>query len=250
MSATILITGGTGVLGSRVVPLLQDKGYALRVLSRHTRDSTDGVEYVACDLLKDEGIDRAVAGVEIILHLAGSTKGDDVATRNLVAAAQRAGVRHMVYISVIGADKVPLAWFRSKRGAEQAIVDSGIEWTILRAAQFHELTLKTIAMMAKMPIVPAPGVRMQPVDSGDVAARIAELTLAAPAGLVADIAGPTEYAMADLIRGYLHATGKRRPILSFGMPGKAGKAYRAGDNLALADATIGHGTWEDFLATH
>lgn len=160
---------------------------SVRVLSRHAREAADGVEYVTVDLLKGEGLEAASAGVDTVLHLAGGPKGDDIATRNLVRAAKSAGVRHLVYISVIGADRVPLAWLRSKLDAERAIAESGVPWTTLRAAQFHELTLKMTRTMAKLPVVPVPGgLRLQPVDARDVAARLAELTLGSPAGLVPD----------------------------------------------------------------
>jgi uncharacterized protein YbjT (DUF2867 family) len=247
--STILVTGGTGTLGSLVVPLLRETGRDVRVLSRHAREAADGVEYVAVDLLKGEGLEAASAGVDTVLHLAGGPKGDDIATRNLVRAARSAGVRHLVYISVIGADRVPLAWLRSKLDAERAIAESGVPWTTLRAAQFHELTLKMVRTMAKMPVFPVPGgLRLQPVDARDVAARIAELALGSPAGLVPDLAGPKVYGLGDLARGYLKAHGKRRPMMPVRIPGKAGRAYRAGDNLTLDGAEIGKRTWEDFLA--
>ncbi|WP_369247512.1 SDR family oxidoreductase [Streptomyces sp. R41] len=247
--STILVTGGTGTLGSLVVPLLREAGRDVRVLSRHARAAVGGVEYVAVDLLKGEGLEAALAGVDTVLHLAGGPKGDDIATRNLVRAAKSAGVRHLVYISVIGADRVPLAWLRSKLDAERAIAESGVPWTTLRAAQFHELTLKMVRTMAKMPVFPVPGgLRLQPVDARDVAARIAELTLGSPAGLVPDLAGPKVYGLDDLARGYLKARGKRRPMMPIRIPGKAGRAYRAGDNLTLDGAEIGKRTWEDFLA--
>lgn len=139
MTSPILVTGGTGTLGRLVTPLLRDAGRTVRVLSRHSHEPADGIEYVACDLLEGEGIETAVNGAETILHLAGGPKGDDEATRNLVRAASRAGVAHLVYISVIGADRVPLGYFRSKLGAERAVADSGLPWTTLRAAQFHDL---------------------------------------------------------------------------------------------------------------
>ncbi|MFI6491432.1 SDR family oxidoreductase [Streptomyces sp. NPDC050564] len=247
--STILVTGGTGTLGSLVVPLLREAGRDVRVLSRHAREVADGVEYVAVDLLKGEGLEAASAGVDTVLHLAGGPKGDDIATRNLVRAARSAGVRHLVYISVIGADRVPLAWLRSKLDAERAIAESGVPWTTLRAAQFNELTLKMVRTMAKMPVFPVPGgLRLQPVDARDVAARIAELALGSPAGLVPDLAGPKVYGLGDLARGYLEAHGKRRPMMPVRIPGKAGRAYRAGDNLTLDGAEIGKRTWEDFLA--
>ncbi|CAM3391305.1 SDR family oxidoreductase [Kibdelosporangium persicum] len=241
----ILLTGGTGTLGRHVTPLLLEAGQKVRILSRNAQPAQDGVEYVTGDLLAGTGITEALDGVSTILHLAGSTKGDDIATRNLMAAAK--DVQHVVFISVIGADRVPLAWLRSQLDAEQAIRDSGVPWTILRAAQFHDLVLKMVTAMAKLPVVPAPGMRLQPVDARDVAARLVELTLGQPAGLVPELAGPREYEMRELITGYLGAAGKRRPKLPVRIPGKAGKAYRAGDNLTL-DGPRGTRTWEDFLA--
>ena len=249
MTSSILLTGGTGTLGRLVTPLLRDAGCEMRVLSRHSHESGDGIEYVTGDLLEGEGIEPAVDGAEIILHVAGGPKGDDEATRNLVRAASRAGVRHLVYISVIGADRVPLGYFRSKLGAERAVADSGLPWTTLRAAQFHDLVLTLAQKMAKLPVIPIPGgLRFQPVDAREVAARLVELTLDKPAGLVPDLAGPKVYEMADLIRGYLRARGKRRLMMPVRIPGEAGRAYRAGENLSLEGAAVGKRTWEDFLA--
>ena len=249
MSAPILVTGGTGTLGSHVVPLLRAAGRDVRVLSRHPRESGNGIEYVAGDLLDGEGIDRAVAGVSTLLHLAGGPKGDDVATRNLVRAAAGAEVRHLVYISVIGADTVPLGYFRAKLGAERAVAGSGLPWTVLRAAQFHDLVLTVAEKMAKLPVVPVPGgLRFQPVDSREVAARLVDLALGRPVGRVADLAGPQVYGMGELVGSYLQARGKRRPMMPVRMPGKAGRAYRAGVNLSLAGADIGSRRWEEFLA--
>ncbi|KJY41555.1 NmrA family transcriptional regulator [Streptomyces sp. NRRL B-1568] len=249
-TAPVLVTGGTGTLGRHVVPLLQDADRTVRVLSRRGGASTDaGVEHVTADLLKGEGLDAALDGVATVLHLAGGPKGDDEATRNLVPAAQRAGVEHLVYISVIGADKLPLGYFRAKLGAEQAVAESGIPWTTLRAAQFHDLALTVVEKMAKLPVVPAPGgLRWQPVDAREVAARLVELALGQPAGLVPDLAGPRVYGLGDLSRGYLQARGKHRLMLPVRMPGKVGRAYRAGENLALDGASLGQRTWEDFLA--
>ncbi|WP_327289524.1 SDR family oxidoreductase [Streptomyces sp. NBC_01198] len=246
----ILLTGGTGTLGRHVLPMLRDAGRSVRVLSRRSRESADdGVEYVTGDLHEDTGADAAVAGVHTVLHLAGAAKGDDETTRNLVRAAAGAGVRHLVCISVIGADTVPLGYLRAKLGAERAVIDSGLPWTILRAAQFHDLALTMAKGMTRLPVVPVPsGLRLQPVDVRDVAARLTELALGLPAGRVPDLAGPTVYPMADLLRGYLTASAKRRPLVPFPLPGKAGRAYRSGANLTLEGADTGRRTWEDFLA--
>jgi nucleoside-diphosphate-sugar epimerase len=95
MTSPILVTGGTGTLGRLVVRFLRDAGREVRVLSRHGREPGDGIEYVACDLLKGEGTEAVVDGAEIIVHLAGGPKGDEEAPRNLMRAASRAGVRHL-----------------------------------------------------------------------------------------------------------------------------------------------------------
>jgi len=246
---TMLVTGGTGTLGRQVVPLVQAAGWKVRVLSRHAQDRGDGVEYVAADLLQGEGIDAAVDGVEVVMHLAGGPKGDDIGTRNLVQAAERAGVKHLVHISVTAVDQLPLTYFKSKLGAEQAVRESSVPWTVLRAAQFHDFALKSVQVMAKLPVLPVPGgLRFQPVDARDVAERLVELALGEPAGLVPDLVGPKVYTLGELARDYLKATGKRRLSLPVRVPGKAGKVYRAGGNLTLSGADVGTRTWEDFLA--
>jgi uncharacterized protein YbjT (DUF2867 family) len=212
---------------------------------------------VTGDLLKDEGIEAAVDGAGIIVHCAGGPKGDDDATRNLVRAASRAGSPHLVYISVVGANRIPqdsgidrtmFGYFGSKLAAEQVVAGSGLPWTTLRAAQFHDLVLKVAQVMTKLPVMPVPsGFRFQPVDSDEVAARLVELALGTPAGLLPDMAGPRVYGLADLLRTYLRASGKRRLVLPVPLPGKAARALRDGANLA-PDRAVGHRTWEDFLA--
>lgn len=248
MTKPILVTGGTGTLGQHVVPRLLDAGRDVRVLSRTQRDASEGVHYVVGDLLDDTGIEAAVEGVETVLHLAGGPKGDDQATDALVRAGTRAGIEHLVLISVIASDQIPLGYFRAKAAAEQAVLKSEIPHSILRAAQFHDLTLAVAQKMGAMPVVPAPGgLRWQPVDSREVASRLVELALGNPAGRVADLAGPEVFTLADLTRGYLAARGKRRPFLPVRIPGKAGRAYRAGANLNLATAARGTRTWEEHL---
>lgn len=245
---TMLVTGGTGTLGRQVVPLVQAAGWRVRVLTRHAHDRGDGVEYVAADLQQGEGLDTALDDVEVVVHLAGGPKGDDVGTRNLVQAAERVGVKHLVHISVTAVDQLSFTYFKSKLGAEQAVRASSVPWTVVRAAQFHDFALKTVQAMTKLPVLPDPGgLRFQPVDARDVAERLVELALGEPAGLVPDLVGPKVYSLGELARDYLKATGKRRLSLPVRVPGKAGKVYRAGGNLTLDGADSGTRTWEAFL---
>ena len=257
MTAPILVTGGTGTLGRQVVKLLREAGRDVRVLSRTANQAAPGITYATGDVTTGEGLDAAVAGIETIVHCAGSAKGDEDKARNLVSAAARAGVRHLVYISVVGADRLPVVsgidramygYFAAKLAAERVIEESGIPYTILRATQFHDFVLTVLEQMAKIPVMATwGGARFQPVDAGEVAARLAELALGEPAGLVPDIAGPRVYRMEDMARDYLRATGKRRWVVPVKAPGKAAAAYRAGANLA-PDHAVGRRTWEEFLA--
>jgi uncharacterized protein YbjT (DUF2867 family) len=257
MTPPILLTGGTGTLGRQVVPRLHRAGHDLRILSRNRQEPAAGIEFVTGDLATGEGAEAAVAGVRTILHLAGSAKGDDIKTRNLVRAAARAGKPHLVYISVVGADRVPVVsaadramfgYIAAKLAAERIVEGSGLPWTTLRAAQFHDLMLLTVRGLTKLPVVPVPaGFKAQPVDAGEVAARLVELALGEPAGLVPDLAGPRVYGLDELVRGYLRATHRRRPLLTIRFPGGAARAMRAGANLA-PDRAVGRRTWEDFLA--
>lgn len=257
MRPTILITGGTGRLGRLVVSGLRDAGHDVRVLSRHSPASEAGIEYATCDLRTDEGIEAAVDGARTIVHLAGSVKGDEETTRNLVRAASRGGTQHLVYISVIGSDRVPVqsamdrmmfGYFASKLAAERVVADSGLPWTMLRATQFHDAFLTTAQGMAKLPVLTAPaGFQFQPIDEAEVAARLVELALGKPAGLVPEMAGPRVYAMADLLRAYLRVSGKHRLIVPVPMFGNAARAVRDGALLS-PDRAVGHRTWEDFLA--
>jgi uncharacterized protein YbjT (DUF2867 family) len=228
------------------------------MLTRSTRANADGIEYVVGDLQTGVGVDAAVAGVETIVHGAGSAKGDAAKAENLVAALKREGVaRHLLYLSVVGADTTPvvssldrstLGYFAQKRKAELWVAGSGIPFTTLRATQFHSFFVALVDIGLKLPFVPSfAGFRYQPVDVRDVAERLAELTLGKPEGLVDAIAGPRVYPMEDLLRDYLRAIGRRRLVVPMRIPGGAAKAQRAGANLALDHAT-GKRTWEEFIA--
>jgi uncharacterized protein YbjT (DUF2867 family) len=263
MPEEILVTGGTGNLGRLVVARLLEAGRPVRVLSRSASASASAtangtVSHVTGDLTTGEGVDAAVRGAGVIVHCAGSQKGDGEKAAALVRAARAGGGNpHVVYIGVVGADRVPVrsaidramfGYFESKLAAERVIAESGLPWSALRATQFHDLILTVMRGMSKLPIVPLPsGFRFQPVDAGDVAARLAELALGEPAGLVPDLAGPRIYPMRELLRSYLDATGKHRAAVPLHLPGGAARAYRDGANLA-PDRAVGTRTWEDFLA--
>jgi uncharacterized protein YbjT (DUF2867 family) len=240
---TILVTGGTGTLGRLVSERLRADGHEVRVLSRHSRP-------YAVDLREGgAGLDAAVAGVDTIVHCATTqTGGDEKAAGNLVAAARRAGVGHLVYISIVGVDRVPFPYYRTKLAVEKLIEESGLGWTVLRATQFHDLLVMLFRALGKLPVLLLPaGVRDQPVEVEEVAARLAELAVGAPAGRAEDMGGPEIRTFESLARTWLKSTGRRRAVLNVPLWGKAYREFRSGGHLAPEHA-VGKGTFEKYLA--
>ncbi|NUK06693.1 NAD(P)H-binding protein [Streptomyces lunaelactis] len=241
---SILVTGGTGTLGSRVSAKLREGGHEVRVLSRHS-------QAYAVDLRNGTGLDAAVEGVDAIVHCASAPRGgDDEAASRLLDAARRAEVPHLLYISIVGVDRLPLGYYVMKRKVERMIEEageSGPGWTILRTTQFHDLVLRMLAGAARLPVMPLPsGVSVQPIHTDEVAERLAELAVTGPAGRVEDMGGPEIRPLPDLARAYLRARGRRRPLLPVRLAGKAYAGYRAGDHLT-PERAVGKVTFEQFL---
>jgi uncharacterized protein YbjT (DUF2867 family) len=252
----VLVTGGAGTLGSLIVDRLRDRDHAVRVVSRRGSGPRDDVEYVAGDLDTGDGVADAVAGAHVVVHCAGSQKGDGEKARQLVTAARDAGVRHIVYISVAGADRVPVRsridhamfeYFAQKREGELAIERSGIPFTTLRATQFFTLVYPVAQSVAKLPIIPLPKrMHVQPVAAEEVADRLVALAEGEPAGYVPEFGGPRVHDAHELIRAYLRSVGRRRWIVSVGLPGKAAKAVLH-DAIVSTGSERGTATWEDYL---
>ena len=242
---SILVTGGTGRLGVPTAERLRAAGHDVRVLSRHEGDGR-----VVGDLRSGEGIREAVAGVETVVHLAtrnGVGSGEAPLMRTIVAASREAGVRHVVYVSIVGVDRIPLGYYRQKLESEQLLGASGLPHTILRATQFHELVVGVFTAQRFLPVVFAPKVSFQPIAGGDVAARIAELATAEPTGRVPDIGGPERLTALELARRWADAASVRRRIVPLSLPGKTFAAYAAGHNL-VPGVPYGTTTFAEFLA--
>ncbi|MFB9464032.1 SDR family oxidoreductase [Streptomyces cinereospinus] len=242
---TILVTGGTGTLGRHVTERLRADGHDVRVLSRHAQP-------YAVDLREGGGaLDAAVAGADTVVHCASTPRGgDEEAAAHLTAAARRAGVGHLVYISIVGVDLVPFGYYTTKHAVERLVEESGLGWTVLRTTQFHDFLVRLFDSLARPPVMPLPaGVRDQPIEVAEVAARLAELAAGGPAGRVADMGGPEVRTVESLARSYLRATGRRRAVVRVPLWGRAYRAFRAGGHLAPEHA-VGKGTFEEYLAVH
>jgi uncharacterized protein YbjT (DUF2867 family) len=158
--STVLVTGGTGLLGRHVVRRLVATGHTVRVLTRHAGASAPDAQPVTGDLSTGDGLDEAVAGVDGIVHAASDPRSpgpvDVEGTGALLAAARRGGSPHLVYVSIVGVDRIPLAYYRAKSVAEQLVEESGLPWTILRATQFHEFTADLLRGLTRPPIAVLP----------------------------------------------------------------------------------------------
>lgn len=248
VSDPVVVTGGTGTLGQLVVSRLREQGRRVQILTRHTGSDQAGVEYAAVDLRDPASFEWRLPEGSTVLHLAGDARHDEETTKNVATAAARAGVGHLVYISVTAADCVPIGYYRGKAAGERWIADCGAPWTTLRAAQFHNLVAGVLGGLTRSPLVPVPRrFRLQPVETAAVADRLVELVSAEPAGMINSLAGPQILTAPELVGAYLDATRKRRATFSLPLPGRAGRCYAAGDNLTL-DADTAGCTWQAFLS--
>ncbi|MBM7504657.1 SDR family oxidoreductase [Agromyces aurantiacus] len=243
-SAPVLVTGGTGTLGRAVVRLLAARGDDVRVLSRSGAPGT-----VRGDLETGEGVEAALDGVRAVLHLATTLRDDTGITQTLVRAADRSGRPRVLYSSIVGIDRIPLAYYAGKRASERIIAESRLRWTVLRTTQFHDFIETLFGVQRLSPIVFAPAFSFQPIAVEEVAQRLVELLDSDAAGMAPDIGGPQTRTARDLARAYLAARGSRRPTLPFRLPGTRFSAFASGANLVPGEP-YGRITFEQFLAAH
>lgn len=216
---SFLVTGGTSGPGRPLVQRLRELGHDVRVLSRRP-----GTGHVVGDIDKGVGLDAAVDGAEVVVHLASNRSKDIAGTERLLLAAKAAGVGHLVFLSIVGVDRIPYAYYRDKVANEQAIAASGLPFTILRATQFHSFPGEILAMLGGHLFLDLP---IQSIGVLDVAARLAELATVAPAGRVADIGGPEILQTRDILGRLQRADRAKRRVLFVRLPGKTVRAFRA-----------------------
>lgn len=249
----ILVTGGTGVLGSAIVRQLEERGAMVRVLSRRERPQRGQMEWARGDLTSGAGLEAAFAGVEVVVHSATSQKAkEDLAiTRRVLEAAKTAGARHALYISIVGIDTLGFFdYYAAKLEGEKLFAASGVPHSIQRATQFHDFVAFLLTMLGRTPVLMLPrGVTLQPVDPEAVAAPIAGAALGGAAGRLPDLAGPEVRSLEDLARAWLHAQGKRKRMVSLPMPLPVFRALGSGQ-LTSEDADRIGQTWEVWLEQH
>jgi uncharacterized protein YbjT (DUF2867 family) len=237
----VLVTGATGTLGVPTVERLRAAGHQVRALSRRR-----GPGLVTGDLLTGAGIRGAVDGAGAVLHLA-TGRNDVDAARTLVDTCRAAGTPHLVFISIVGVEDIPLGYYRQRVTIERLLVDSGVPHTIVRATQFHPFVERFFTVQRRVPLVLAPAFSLQPIAVAEVADRLVALASTAPAGRVPDIGGPAARPVPELARAWARAAGTRRPVVPVRLPGRVFGAYAAGHGLVPGPA-YGRTTFEEHLA--
>ncbi len=209
----VVVIGGTGLIGSKAVKLLQDAGHeAVAASSRNGINAYTG-----------EGLEAALTGADAVIDVSNMMSFDkDVITdffgtssRNLTSTEQAAGVRHHVALSIVNADKLMAnPYMAGKLAQEEAVVSSGQAYTIVRATQFHEFIETLAGAYAADGVVKVPDIDFQPIAASDVAAALVEAALGEPKNGTVDLAGPERAPFGSFIRAYLDAKGDRSPVIA------------------------------------
>lgn len=255
----VLVTGGTGTLGREVVRAVSAAGHRAVIMSRKPAPEAGAApRWATAHIVTGEGLNAAVADMDVVIHAASDPRGDPAAdeegTRRLAAAARAAGVRHLVYVSIVGIDRIPHPYYVRKLAAEKALAASGLPYSILRATQFHSfidfLLAKAAAYMPLVMPLPA-GYSVQPVAIEDVAARLLRALDDGPGGRLPDFGGPERLTARQAARIWQQVRGVHKPILPVPSLDAAARAFRRGYNTLEADTppeNRGGLSWHEWLA--
>ena len=252
----VLVTGGTGRLGSKVVKELTETGYSVRIMSRKWQPTNllSTTEWAQADIETGQGIADALAGIDVVIHAASSpfkhTRQIDVdGTRLLLEQARVAGVSHVSYISIVGIDRISYYYYRAKLAAEELIKNSGIPWSILRATQFHYLVDLFFQTATKMPLVTLlpTDLQCQSIAESEVASRLCQIAVAGPRGRLPDLGGPEVLTAGEMAHTWLMIRGMHRHVLPLHLPGKVAQGFRRGYNICPDQPVRGHITWAEWV---
>lgn len=209
----IVVIGGTGLIGSKLVTKLSEMGEEVLAASPQS-----GV-----NALTGEGLTEALASAQVVVDVSNSPSFEDEAvmkffrtsTRNLLDAEAVAGVQHHVALSVVGTDRLPESgYFRAKMAQEDLIKSSRIPYTILRSTQFFEFITRIAQASADGKSLRVTSALIQPIVSDDVVSALADVALRSPVDRIMEVAGPEQFRLDDLVRRALKATGDARQVIT------------------------------------
>lgn len=243
---TIAVAGGTGALGRQVVEAVRRDNLTPVVIARS----------LGVDLTTGSGLDEALVGVDAVvdasnvaaLRAKSSVAFFEAATGHLLAAGERAGVRHHLAVSIVGSDRVDFGYYLGKRRQEELVRNGPVPWTIVRATQFHEFAGQ-ILDRSPGPVALVPKMLSQPVSTRELADLLVDVVLGDPVGLAPDVAGPEQHLIPELARRLVGHQGRRTKVIAAPIPGTAGRQIADGGLLPADGATILPGTYDDWLSS-
>jgi uncharacterized protein YbjT (DUF2867 family) len=240
----IVVIGGTGMIGKKLIKTLSEEGHNATAAS-----PSSGVNTIT-----GEGLENALKGADVVVDVTNSPSFEDHAvrtffetsTRNLLEAEAKAGVGHHVILSIVGADRLPdSGYLRAKVAQESIIQGAKIPYTILRATQFFEFLGPIVDSCTQGDIVRLPPAPLQPIASDDVVSALARVTVGEPVNGIVDVAGPEAIPMDEIGRRVLTAKGDARKVVTdpeatyFGTPLKDGSLTAQGSNATLGTTRLG-----------
>jgi uncharacterized protein YbjT (DUF2867 family) len=246
------MTGASGGLGRELLPRLKANGYEVRGTGRRADPGIRGVEWAPSNLITGDGLADAVRGVDTVIHAASSPfedtwQIDAEGTSRLLEMCERGNVRHIIYISIVGVDKIPMDYYKAKLSAEERIEAGRVPWTIQRAGQFYSLVDFIIARMARFPLIALPtDWKGQPVDTGEASDIFADLVRRGPSGRAPEFGGPKIRQLGEMAREWKIARGVKKPIIPLPTFGKVAAGFKAGYNT-VPNNRVGALQWEDWL---
>ncbi|HEU5029927.1 MAG TPA: SDR family oxidoreductase [Spirillospora sp.] len=243
----IVVIGGTGLIGSKVVKMLGEQGHEAVPASPNTGVNT----------LTGEGLDEALAGADVVIDVSNSPSFEDAAvldffrtsTGNLLAAEKEAGVRHHVALSVVGTEERPdVGYFRAKLAQEKLIEESGVPFSLVHATQFFEFAHQIADAATDGGTVRMPSVLFQPIAGEEVAQAVAKAAVGAPLNGRTEIAGPERFRMDAFFREAVAAWGDPREVVTDQNAPYYGGVMREPDLVPADGATLGEIRYTDWLA--
>jgi uncharacterized protein YbjT (DUF2867 family) len=246
MTMKIVVIGGSGLIGSKVISILRDAGHEAVAASPNT-----GV-----DTLTGEGLAEALAGASVVVDVSNSPSFEDdevlrffeTSTANLLDAEAKAGVGHHVALSIVGTDRWPEnGYFRAKMAQEQLIEEGPIPYTIVRATQFFEFVSRIADASAEGDVVRIPPVLFQPMAADDVARAVADAAVEPPANRIVDVAGPDVFRFDELVARVLRANGDRREVVADPHAGYFGARPGESTLVPSGKARLGETHIDDWL---
>jgi uncharacterized protein YbjT (DUF2867 family) len=247
VNVKIVIIGGSGLIGSKVVRRLREQGHDVVPASRKT-----GVNTVTGD-----GLTEVMKGADVVVDVSDSPSFEEAAvmnffrtsTTNLLAAEAAAGVGHHVALSVVGTDRrTDSGYMRAKLAQEKLIEESSIPYSIVQATQFFEFTKGIADSATDGDTVRLAPVLVQPMAAEDVAAEIAKIAAGKPVDGIVEVGGPEQFRLDDLVRRYLAARGDRRSVIADQRARYFGGELEERTLVPDKNPTLGETRFEDWLS--